>query len=154
LGTPPMNFFDGQLVAEDGMTWFKSAHGVRVQLTGHHAELAAGQVGSDVVMGLRPEGVFLRPTEFANNENQTLDMTVDVIEPLGNTMDVFLSNGDINTGGDVGDKATARVKAEALDENANVKVYLDPAKIHYFEPGKFGVNLTLPELAARPAAAG
>ncbi|MBB6429262.1 ABC transporter ATP-binding protein [Algisphaera agarilytica] len=143
LGTPPMNFFDGQLVAENGGTWFKSNHGVSVELTGHHAELAAGKVGSEVVMGVRPEGMFLRPTEFASTESQTVNMTVDVTEPLGNTMDVFLSNA---TNGE-GDRATARVKAEPLEENASVKVYLDQSKIHYFEPGKFGVNLTLPELA-------
>ena len=147
LGTPPMNFFDGQLVSEEGGTFFKTNHGVRIELTGHHAELAAGKVGSEVVMGIRPEGMFLRPNDFANNENQTINMTVDVTEPLGNTMDVFLSNGEINNGGE-GDKATARVKAEPLEENSSVKVYLDQSKIHVFEPGKFGVNLTLPELAA------
>ncbi|MEM6855519.1 MAG: sn-glycerol-3-phosphate ABC transporter ATP-binding protein UgpC [Planctomycetota bacterium] len=146
LGTPPMNFFDGQLVSEDGGTWFKSNHGVRIELTGHHAELAAGKVGSEVVMGIRPEGMFLRPNDFANNENQTINMTVDVTEPLGNTMDVFLSNGELSNGGE-GDKATARVKAEPLEENSSVKIYLDQSKIHVFEPGKFGVNLTLPELA-------
>ena len=142
-----MNFFDGQLVSEEGGTFFKTNHGVRIELTGHHAELAAGKVGSEVVMGIRPEGMFLRPNDFANNENQTINMTVDVTEPLGNTMDVFLSNGEINNGGE-GDKATARVKAEPLEENSSVKVYLDQSKIHVFEPGKFGVNLTLPELAA------
>jgi multiple sugar transport system ATP-binding protein len=155
LGTPPMNFMDGQLVAEDGQTWFKSNHGVRIQLTGHHAELSAGKVGSEVVLGIRPEGMFLRPNEFANHENQTVEMAVDVIEPLGNTMDVFLSNGQINDGSITepgqGDKATARVKAEPLDENSRVKVYIDLSKVHLFEPGKFGSNLTLPELATAPA---
>jgi len=146
LGTPPMNFIDGQLISEDGQTFFTSAHGVKVLLTGHHAELAAGKVGSEVIMGLRPEGMFLRTNEFANNEQQTLEMTVDVTEPLGNTMDVFLSNGQ-HAGGGPGDKTTARVKAEPLAENAKVKLYLDQSKIHYFEPGKFGTNLTLPQLA-------
>jgi len=147
LGTPPMNFFDGQLIAEDGSTFFKSSHGIRVELTGHHAELAAGKVGSDIVMGIRPEGMFLRPSEFADTESQTINMTVDVTEPLGNTMDVFLSNGELSKGG-AGDKATARVKAEPLEENSSVKVYLDQSKIHYFEPGKFGTNITLPQLAS------
>jgi multiple sugar transport system ATP-binding protein len=157
LGTPPMNFMDGQLLAEDGGTWFQSEHGVKIQLTGHHAELAAGSVGSEVTLGLRPEGMFLRPNEYANDENQTIEMTVDVTEPLGNTMDVFLSNGNLSqqnvSGPGSGDKATARVKAEPLDENAQVKLYIDQSKIHLFEPGKFGTNLTLPELAAAPATA-
>lgn len=157
LGTPPMNFIDGQLVAADGQTRFRSPNGIDVKLTGHHAELTAGQVGSDVVMGLRPEGMFLRPNEFANDEDQTVTMSVDVTEPLGNTMDVFLSNGTpgsspqsdapiTSSGG--GDKATARVKAEPLEEGASVKLYVDQSKVHFFEPGTFGKNLTLPEAAA------
>ncbi|MEM8738730.1 MAG: sn-glycerol-3-phosphate ABC transporter ATP-binding protein UgpC [Planctomycetota bacterium] len=160
LGTPPMNFIDGQIIAENGLTWFQSAHGMKMKLTGHHAELTAGQVGASVVLGLRPEGMFLRPNEFANDEDQTVTMTVDVTEPLGNTMDVFLSNNSQPqdpsgetpiTQGRSGDIATARVKAEPLEENARVKLYLDPSKTHLFEPGEFGKNLTLPELAAATA---
>ncbi len=159
LGTPPMNFFDGQLVGENGETHFRSPHGINIRLTGHHAELVAGKVGSDVVMGMRPEGMFLRPNEFANDEAQTVNMTVDVTEPLGNTMDVFLSNGQIDSESSTpiteaapGDRCTARVKAEPLKEGEQVKLYLDPSKIHLFETGKFGMNLTLPELAAASAA--
>ena len=143
LGTPPMNFIDGQLIGDNGETWFQSAGGVKIQLTGHHAELVAGKVGSQVVLGIRPEGIFLRPNEFASNENQTVEMAVDVTEPLGNTMDVFLRNET--------DRATARVKAEPLESGTKVKGYLDQSKIHLFEPGKFGINLTLPELAAARA---
>ena len=114
LGTPPMNFIDGRLIAQDGGLWFANDHGVKVKLTGHHAELAAGHAGKDVVMGLRPEGMYMRPNAFAENDEQTLDLTVDVIELLGNTMDVFLSNAG-------GDKATARVKAEELAEGTPVE---------------------------------
>ena len=163
LGTPPMNFFDGQLVADNGETYFRSKFGINIRLTGHHAQLVAGKVGSEVVMGMRPEGMFLKPNEFANDETQTIDMVVDVTEPLGNTMDVFLSNGRMDGSNDdlpiteaaPGDRCTARVKAEPLDEGGKIKLYLDPSKIHLFETGKFGMNLTLPELAAakQPAAA-
>lgn len=146
LGTPPMNFIDGQLSQQDGGLWFTNDHGVRVKLTGHHAELAAGKAGQDVVMGLRPEGMFMRPGAFAQNDEQTLDMTVDVIELLGNTMDVFLSNA----GGDV---ATARVKAEELAEGTPLKIHLDFSKIHFFAPGKFGENITLPHVQTQPVAA-
>ena len=156
LGTPPMNFFDGQLVQENSETFFRTPHGINLRLTGHHAELVAGHLGQDVVLGMRPEGMFLRPNEFANDESQTIEMVVDVTEPLGNTMDVFLSNGRMDgsnadlpiTEAAPGDRCTARVKAEPLTEGTRVKLYLDPSKIHLFETGKFGKNLTLPAVAA------
>ena len=93
-----MNFIDGQLIQRDGQTRFVNERGVDITLTGRHAELVAGRVGQDAVLGIRPEGIFLRPNEFAHNDDQTLDMTVDVVEPLGNTMDMFLSNGSIAGG--------------------------------------------------------
>ena len=141
LGTPPMNFIEGRLSARNadgdgGGLYFTNDNGVKLKLAARHAELAAGKVGQNVVMGLRPEGMFLRPNEFARDEEQTLDLAVEVIELLGNTMDVFLSNA----GGDI---ATARVKAEELAEGTPLKIYLDFNKIHFFDPGKFGENLTL-----------
>ncbi|MEM1211969.1 MAG: sn-glycerol-3-phosphate ABC transporter ATP-binding protein UgpC [Planctomycetota bacterium] len=148
LGTPPMNFVDGRLVSEGDGLWFSSEHGARIKLTGHHAERAASHAGDAVVLGIRPEGLFLQPNEFANDPDQTLDMTVDVTEPLGNTMDVFLSFGEAQ--GTDKPRVTARVKAEPLDENAAVTMHIDPSKIHIFEPGKFGRNITLPESAGAP----
>ena len=155
LGTPPMNFIDGQLVQRDGETRFVNERGVDIKLTGHHAELVAGRVGQDAVLGIRPEGIFLRSNEFAREQEQTLDMTVDVVEPLGNTMDLFLSNGgaaedgagEVSGGGVVsgggGDIATARVKAEPLEEGTRMKLWLDQNKMHLFAPGEHGENLTL-----------
>ena len=158
LGTPPMNFIDGQLIQRDGETRFVNDHGVDIKLTGHHAELVAGRVGQDAVLGIRPEGIFLRSNEFACEEAQTLDMTVDVVEPLGNTMDLFLSNGSLAEGGSAaggeavagsgeaargGDIATARMKAEPLEEGTRIKLWLDQNKMHLFAPGEHGENLTL-----------
>ncbi|MEE9404878.1 MAG: sn-glycerol-3-phosphate ABC transporter ATP-binding protein UgpC [Algisphaera sp.] len=141
LGTPPMNFIEGRLTPNSDGLWFTNDHGIKLKLPEQHAQRTASHAGQDVVMGLRPEGMFLRPNEFAKNEDQTLDLAVEVIELLGNTMDVFLSNAG-------GDLATARVKAEELDEGTPLKIYLDFNKIHFFEPGKFGVNLTLPQQVA------
>ncbi len=139
LGTPPMNFFEGRLIQEDGQTWFVNEHDIRIKMTGHHAELSAGHIGQDMVLGVRPEGMFLRENEFANDPDQQIEMKVDVIEPLGNTMDLFLSKqgeGRLN-------RATARVKAEPMEENTAVTIHLDSNKIHLFEPGEYGRNVTL-----------
>ena len=40
-------------------------------------------------------------------------------------------------------RVTARVKAEVIEEGQPVKMYIDASKIHVFEPGEHGVNLTL-----------
>ena len=141
LGMPPMNFVEGQLANADGQLTFQ-APGISVALHGHHAELAAGHAGQTVVLGIRPEGLFLRPTDTANRDDQTIDVTVDVIEPLGNTMDVFTTVGGNGT------RLISRTKAEVLDEGTAVKLYVDDTKMHVFATGEYGENLTLQNSAA------
>ena len=136
LGTPPMNFIEGQLVVEDGETRFRFDGDKTVTLRGHHAEKLAGHIGREVTLGIRPEALFFHPVAEAGNEDQTIDGVVDVTEPLGNMIDAFVSiTPDL--------RVTARVKAEAIEEGQPVKMYVDESKIHVFEPGEHGPNLTL-----------
>jgi multiple sugar transport system ATP-binding protein len=135
LGTPPMNFVDGRLEQRDGTLRFVN-NGMDIALYDHHAEMLAGKVGQDVVLGMRPEGMYLRPTDVAHREDQIIKLKVDVIEPLGNTMDVFFSTPQ-------GEKVTARVKSEPMEEGKLLTLYLDPDKMHILEPGEYGRNLTL-----------
>ena len=134
-GTPPMNFLDGTIVQRDGKTLFEG-QGVSLQLTDEHAGQVAGHVGKDVVLGIRPEGILLHPTEHAKNENMTLDLAVDVYEPLGNNMDVFAFTS-------TGQRLVSRVKAQPLDEGAKIRCYIDPDKLHILETGEYGKTLTL-----------
>lgn len=144
LGTPPMNFVAGKLEgdANSGNLYFTSPAGARIELTGEQTQLLASKAGQDVVMGLRPEGMFLRPCEEANNESQMLQLKLQVTEPLGNTMDVYATDSE-------GNRLVARVKAEPMEEaDQLLNYYLDMTKIHIFEPGEYGVNLTLPAAEA------
>ena len=88
------------------------------------------------MLGLRPEGVFVQPNEHANDEEQTATLNAGVVEPLGNTMDVYFS-----TSTDA--RLVGRVKAQPLEEESQTKVYIDISKVHMFEPGDYGDNLSL-----------
>lgn len=140
LGTPPMNFLDGKIVEENGALYFV-ADDIKILLDGDHAEVSKPFVGQDMVFGIRPEGLYLRLNEFANNEAQSMEWKVDVIEPLGATMDVYMSKPDQP-------RIIARVKAQPLQEQANHKLFIDMEKAHIFEPGEYGRNITIPEAPA------
>ncbi len=135
LGTPPMNFVDGQLVADNGQAFF-AAPSMRIQLTKEQAECVAGHMGQDAVLGLRPEGLFLHRNEHADDEHCTAHLQVGVVEPLGNTMDVYLNSDD-------GGHLVARVKAEPIEEQSTVQTWIDANKMHIFAPGDYGQNLSL-----------
>jgi multiple sugar transport system ATP-binding protein len=134
VGTPPMNFLEGKLVGRGDQVFFE-AQGVKIRLTRGQAEASASYLGKSVAMGIRPEGFYLRPNEHANAEDQTVDVTIQVVEPLGSTMDIYS-----HTAADV--RLVARVKAEKLDNHGEATLYVDMDKVHLFEPGEYGVNLT------------
>jgi len=134
VGTPPMNFLDGQLTGSDGEVFFEGA-GVKIKLDPEQAQQCQGRVGQEAVIGIRPEALFPRPTDDAKNEDQTVHVTVGVIEPLGSTMDIYTRTSEDK-------RLVARIKAEPMTEDTQLKMYLDMTRVHIFEPGTYGVNLT------------
>jgi len=140
LGTPPMNFVTGNMKSENDATWFEG-EGIHIKLLPKQAECAADKVGTQVTLGIRPEAMFLQPIEGADDEDQTATLHVDVTEPLGNTIDVYLSTK-------TGARFVARIKAAPVKDSSDIKMYLDMTKVHVFEPGEYGKNITLPAVEA------
>jgi len=145
VGTPPMNFLDGRLVAEDGRIFFDEGT-ARVLLPEPKAQKLQSWVGKDVVMGVRPEAMSTTGEgRFAGTGN-ILPVAVSVIEPLGETMDLYAST-------DKHPHIVARVEASrAVTPDQKVDLHLDMRKVHLFEPGETGANLALENLAETGAA--
>jgi multiple sugar transport system ATP-binding protein len=150
IGMPPMNFFDGALKIEDGKMVFEEGrldgdksrveltlpgNGFRLAIPRHLTETLAGSVGKRVVLGIRPEHLSLKPPE-GGTEQAALAVKINVIEPLGSEMDVYMST--IHNESVVG-----RVEAQAgLERDTQVTAYVDVRKVHVFEPGETGMNLS------------
>ncbi len=135
LGTPPMNFIEGVL-QQDGETMRFIGEGVSLPLTDEQAGLLADRVGTEVVLGIRPESLSLSeiPCEA------TLELSIDVVELLGDMMDVACSTS-------TGHILNTRIKAADLHEATTISLRVDCARIHLFAPGDCGANLTLKEAA-------
>jgi len=136
VGTPPMNFIDGNLVAADGRVWFEGG-GVRIAMAGDKGRRVAEHAGQPVALGVRPDGLYLAANEHANDPDMTIDVTVGVVEPLGSMMDLFCTT-------DQDHRLVARVKARPIDWQSRVTLHVDMDQVHVFEPGTYGVNLTNP----------
>jgi multiple sugar transport system ATP-binding protein len=97
------------------------------------------------VLGVRPEDFYVRPA-YEVNSFAPLTMRVNVIEPLGNNMDVYLSTG-------LSDPVVARVEAQdSLRVDSQATLYVDLRKVHLFEPGATGMNLSNAQEPAHAAA--
>ena len=94
VGSPSMNFLDGEVIERDGLLAFKSKDVVFGIPDPHKAGLA-GYVGKKVTFGFRPEYVYDKATEFARHLSQDVKITIDVVEPIGSeSYNYFHFNGN------------------------------------------------------------
>jgi multiple sugar transport system ATP-binding protein len=179
IGMPPMNFFDGAIKLRDGELLFEEGrlenakvaggtgngdakprsdeplvmvgeltlpgNGFTLPVPDHLKPRLQGAVGRHVVLGIRPEHFHLRPVEDGSN-SLMLKMQLNVIEPLGNDMDIYMSSA-------LHSHVVGRVEAQmGLEMNTQITVYVDLRKVHFFEPGVTGMNLSLANESAHAVA--
>jgi multiple sugar transport system ATP-binding protein len=134
VGTPPMNFFDGTIVRDDGKLWFDEGTG-KLAVPDRARATLSERVGSLVVMGVRPQALSDAPFGASGTQDDVLTMEVGVVEPLGDKMDVYLST---TRHGHV----IAHVDAHpGLSPRQTLPIHVDLGRVHFFEKGDLGKNL-------------
>ena len=72
-------------------------------------------------------------------------MKLNVIEPLGNDMDVYMNTP-------LHDHVVGRVEAQSgVQANSQVTMFVDLRKVHFFEPGVTGMNLSVETQSSPPS---
>ena len=160
IGMPPMNMFDGTLKNENGQFYFEEGQllnavkidqrndepevytgdvttpgtGFKMPIPGDIAAQLGGINGKHVVLGIRPEHFHLRES---GESSVRIPAKINVVEPLGNDMDAYISTG-LHT------HKVARVEADpSLKAGLAMDLFVNPRKVHIFEPGPTGKNLSL-----------
>ena len=82
VGNPPMNFFEVDIVGEDGVFRARS-DAIDLLLPPDRAETAATGAKGKVTMGVRPEDIYLVDDSAPPAEGRTLSANIEVVEPLG-----------------------------------------------------------------------
>jgi multiple sugar transport system ATP-binding protein len=151
IGSPPMNFFHGELTRAAGGIRFTDGAGITVPITSEMASRVEAQVGKRVQMGLRPEMISNKESAASWTGAPIINAKVDVIEALGDEKVVYLST----------EKNSFIAKMEAhvpVGVGQRVDVAFNASKVHIFENAT-GANLTCtaqqyqaPKLANLPVA--
>jgi multiple sugar transport system ATP-binding protein len=141
IGSPPMNFFTGRLQFNDDSACFVMP-AQTVILPQRLNQLLAHYRDRQMVLGVRPENLSLN--QFPGQHSNTISATVDVIEPLGGMIDVHLT-------AQAGAEFVARLARHTrLAPGESMKMHIDLEKVHVFEPGETGKNVTVSESQSAP----
>ncbi len=134
MGTPPMNFFAGRVEFKDSEACFVT-EADSVRLPRRMGPLLEAYRGAEMVLGIRPEDIST--DMFEGQTECVLPATVNVIEPLGDRLEVYLTTQD-------GQKFIASTDPHAdMRIEQTVRMYLDIENFHIFEPGDTGKNIAL-----------
>ncbi len=130
IGSPAMNFYDAKLTGTaDDMTIEVFGGSVSLSVPPDKRAGFAGRIGEDLIFGLRPEDIF-DPT-FAPGRatiDQIVDARVEVSEPLGSEVYLYLLSGDDTSYIARVDPRTTAVVGE------DFKLVFDMNHVHLFDP--------------------
>ena len=127
IGTPSMNFLDAKIV-KDGDAYFIDGDCFKVKVPEDKAESLKGYEGKEVTFGIRPEDIFdknLRNLIQSTSDN-TAKAMVDVIEPMGPVVTMYLSCGSHSMVATI----DAETKAKEIQE---IELVFDMVKTHVFD---------------------
>jgi multiple sugar transport system ATP-binding protein len=120
IGSPRMNFIEGDLTVEDGMAVIRSG-GTSINVDGQWAIQIAGRNERPLVMGIRPEHVRLFPDPNGHARGQ-----VELLEPVGPVTYVDVRLGDL--------PLRASVPAGAdLSPGQTVGIAFETDRLHVFD---------------------
>jgi len=121
IGSPAMNFIKGTLDGNvfDGGTF-------RLNLPDHLVGPAKPFSGKAVSLGIRPEDVEADPAYVEQHPGARLPAIIELVEPLGSEIYLYLSTGD--------NQITARVEPSLrFKPNEQVTLALNLQKLHLFD---------------------
>jgi multiple sugar transport system ATP-binding protein len=141
VGTPPMNFFEGTILSENGKLWFDEGTG-KLVVPAWAKDALRNKVGSKVVMGVRPQAISDRSEGAGGTQDNVLEMKVGVVEFLGDKMDVYLSTANHP-------HIIAHIDAHrGLAAHESRQMHFDLNRLQFFEMGELGAKLAAAPVAA------
>ena len=134
FGSPAMNFFAGRIKFEGDMPYFAMGNDT-ITLPQRFKTILSDYCNKKITIGIRPENLSF--CKLSDQIGSAISATVDIVEPLGNRVDVHLSD---NTGVKFIVNTDPHIEIRVNDM---VKAHIDSEKIHIFESGESGKNITL-----------
>ncbi len=125
IGSPPMNFLNGNIVHLDGHLWFQNGP-FRVRVSDPMAPKLTRFVNHEIVFGIRSEDIYDKLFTSAASPDNTVRATCEVIEPMGAEAYLYLRCGS--------NAFIARVSGNIRPGvNQDLDLVFDMAQAHFFD---------------------
>jgi multiple sugar transport system ATP-binding protein len=125
IGSPAMNFLRVTLIEENGQLWLVNKE-LRLPTFVERREALTPYLGKEIIMGIRPESINDDISYLEEHPDWTVNVQVDVVEPLGAENYIHFT---IN-----GENLIARVEATSQSKPQQIhKVAFDMSKTRYFD---------------------
>ena len=125
IGSPAMNFLDASVVAQDG-GMFLDFGPFRLRVPEDLSSHVRPHTGKTFVFGIRPEDIYDRLFAQMMRPGSTVTARVEVKEPMGADLFLYLKAGELTIHARMGPSTKAEV-GDTLD------LYFDMGKMHLFE---------------------
>ena len=127
IGSPAMNFLPVTLV-RSGEDVIVDAGDFQVALMPTQAAHAGDYIGKKVTFGIRPEDIYDKnlPGLVASTPGNTVSVEVDVIEPLGSDVEMYLKAGDVSIIAMIDSASPAKI-------GDRIEAIFDMEKTHLFD---------------------
>ncbi len=125
IGSPPMNFIEGTIVKWENALYFKEDQ-FQVKLGEPISSQLVSYIDKRVILGIRPEDIYDKLFLGDVSSDNTIKATVEVVEPMGAEIYLYLKKGRLSF--------VARVDAHQKAEvNQDLEIVLDMSKAHFFD---------------------
>ncbi|RMF56847.1 MAG: sn-glycerol-3-phosphate ABC transporter ATP-binding protein UgpC [Calditrichaeota bacterium] len=125
IGSPAMNFLQGELISERSLNF--RTRGIQISLPPETARALEKTGIKEVILGIRPENIHDVKLTSDRNLSQPIDITIDVVEPIGNEMFLYFRAGD--------ETLCMRTSPDKIYHSGEqIQVALDMDKMYFFNP--------------------
>jgi multiple sugar transport system ATP-binding protein len=125
IGSPTMNFMDGKLIQNNGLTFETVSRYLTLQLPSEITHRLESQTHSEVSLGIRPEHIGARKQ---NDIAQKIEVKIIVTEPVGNEIFIYFTLGSS------GEQHVCRIPSDIQPQAGRTfELYIDISKLHIFD---------------------
>ncbi len=125
IGSPAMNMIPGEFVKNE--TFYFQSDGFRFPLPAEMAHSLEKAGTREVILGVRPENIHDIATGEGKTLSQAHEITIDVVEPIGNEMFLYFQKGD--------NSLCMRTFPDRSYQNGEkIQIGFDLKKVYFFDP--------------------